>query len=297
MSKQKFIITVGLPASGKSHFAEQWVAEDPENRVQVEKDQIRKDARLFKGGEYNHKRGDEAAVVRERNRLISEALSSGKSVISSDTNLGGNHIASMSKIAREYGASIEVREFLDVPIATLLERDSKREGSVGEQVIRRMFHQHIKEMPTFYKWVDDREVCVISDIDGTMTLGPKDRSPYEWGKVGNDDLNIATSAILDGVQFIGYVEKTILFSGRDESCRKETEEWLAKQCIKYDELHMRPAGDVRNDAEIKLELFNKHIRDKYNVLFVLDDRPRVCDMWRDVLGLTVLQLGDVNYRF
>ena len=64
------VITRGLPASGKTTFARQWVSEDKENRVRVEKDEIRKDGRLFKDGEYSHRRGDESIVIKERDRLI-----------------------------------------------------------------------------------------------------------------------------------------------------------------------------------------------------------------------------------
>ena len=35
---------------------------------------------------------------------------------------------------------------------------------------------------------------------------------------------------------------------------------------------MRSAGDKREDSIVKSELFDAHVRDKYNVQFVLDDR-------------------------
>lgn len=296
------IICKGLPASGKSTFAREWVEEDKKNRVQVEKDQIRKMSELFEGGKYNHRRGDESIVLKERDRQIHSALVKGKSVISSDTNLVQKRVAQITNIAKKYNAEVTVKSFLDVPLKDLIERDKKREDPVGEQVIREMFHKLVKTMPTYYRWVEGREICVISDIDGTLTRGPKNRSPYDWSKVGNDAINPATSAILDGISFIhgrnGVGEvKTFLFSGRDSVCRPETEEWLERHDIEYDALYMRDQDDSRNDALIKKELFDKHIRDKYNVLFVLDDRPRVCDMWRDELGLNVFQIGDVNYKF
>jgi hypothetical protein len=60
------------------------------------------------------------------------------------------------------------------------------------------------------------------------------------------------------------------------------------------ELHMRPAGDVRNDAIVKLELFDQHVRDRYRVAYVLDDRDRVVRAWRSI-GLTVLQVADGDF--
>lgn len=299
---KKVIICKGLPASGKSYWADEYIKQNP-NFVKIEKDQIRKNSELFNGGEYNHKRGDESIVIKERDRLIRNALADGKSVISSDTNLVKKHVAQISSIARQHNAEIEIMSFLDVPLKELIERDQRREDSVGEQVIRKMFHTQVGKMNTFLKHDPNLPVCVISDIDSTLTLGPKDRSPYEWHKVGDDDINLGTSAILDGLRVIGYVDKIFLFSGRDEECRIETEDWLERHDIEYDELYMRRSdhvdeyGNQVKDTIVKAEMLEKHIIGKYNVLLIMDDRKTVCDMWRDVYGLNVFQLGDPNYSF
>ena len=292
----KLIITKGNVASGKSTYARNWVAEDPSNRVQVEKDEIRKNSQLFKNGVYNHKRGDESLVIQERDRLISCALSTGKSVISSDTNLVKKHYIQMSQIAKQYDAKVEIVKFLDVPLKELIDRDRKRENTIGEQVIRKMFHEHIKTMPTFVKWKNNLKPVILCDIDGTLAHMNGKRSPYEWDKVYMDDVDSAVAHILDGVRMIKYA-KIVLLSGRDSGCRKVTEEWLEKNDIEYDALYMRPEGDMRDDTIVKSELYEQYIRDQYNVLCVFDDRKKVCDMWRDVYGFTVLQLGDVNYSF
>ena len=300
-NKLKIVICRGLPASGKSSWAREFVKENPEFVI-VEKDQIRKDGRLFKDGVYVHKRGDESIVVKERDRQIRQALQSGESVISSDTNLVQKHINQISNIARQNNADIEVKTFLDVPIATLIERDAKREDSVGEQVIRRMFHENVKKLPTFLKHDPDLPFVIVSDLDGTLTKGPKDRSPYEWHKVGNDDINLGVSHMLDGVKVINYA-KVFIFSGRDEVCRPETVEWLERHDIEYDFLAMRRTNHVRengsqvSDTDVKAEFIDKYIRGKYNVLMWFDDRVQIANMLRDVYGINVAQLGDPNYKF
>lgn len=295
-NKLKLLITRGLPASGKTTYARAWVDEDPKNRVLIEKDEIRKNTKLFEGGAYNHKRGDEGIVLKERDRLIQDALSRGKSVISSDTNLVQKHITRMSNLARKHGAKVEIVDFLDVPLAEVIERDKKRPDSVGEQVIRRMFHDQVKTMPTFLSQSPDWPYVVVCDLDGTLTTGPKDRSPYEWSKVGQDDINLGIAHVLDGIKILNYC-KIILFSGRDEVCRPETEDWLERHDIEYDELFMRPKDDNRSDVIIKSEMIENHIKDKYNVLIWFDDRVRVANMLRDVYGINVAQLGDPNYAF
>lgn len=297
----KVIITKGLPASGKSSWADAFIVDNP-NFVKIEKDEIRKDTRLFKDGKYVHKRGDESIVIKERDRLIRRALQSGKSVISSDTNLVQKHVTQISAIARQNKATVEIKSFLDVPIKELIERDAKREDSVGEQVIRRMFHEQVKRMPTFLKYDPELPWVVVSDLDGTLTKGPKDRSPYEWHKVGNDEINLGVSHMLDGVTVIGHA-KLFVFSGRDEVCRPETEEWLERHDIEYDFLAMRRTDHVREDGsqvadtEVKAEFIEKYIRGKYNVLIWFDDRVQIADMLRDVYGINVAQLGDPNYHF
>jgi predicted kinase len=295
MQERKLIITKGLPASGKSSWADEFIKEN-QNFVKIEKDQIRKDSRLFSGGEYNHQRGDESIVLKERDRLIREALRNGLSVISSDTNLVQKHITQLSNIAKQNGATVEIKSFLDVPIKELLNRDNEREDSVGEQVIRRMFHTQVKKMPTFLKYDPSLPFVVVSDLDGTLTKGPKDRSPYEWHKVGNDEINLGVAHILDGVRVIDHA-KVYIFSGRDGVCRPETEDWLERNDIEYDLLVMREPDDSRSDEIVKAEFIEEHIRDKVNVLIWFDDRVRVSDMLRDTYGINVAQLGDPNYKF
>lgn len=302
MNKQKVVILKGLPASGKSSYARKWVSEDPDNRVMVEKDEIRKNSQLFKDGVYNHKRGDERLVIRERDHLIREALSQGKSVISSDTNLARKHSKAISKIAREFGASVGIKEFLDVPLAELIRRDAERENSVGEQAIRKMFHMFVKKMPTFLEYDPALDWVLVCDLDGTLTNGPKDRPPYDWSKVGNDDINLGVAAILDSMQVVhgknGVNDmKTFIFSGRSEVCRKETEEWLEHNCVDYDKLVMRAENDRRKDFVVKSDFLEKYIKGKYNILVWLDDRPQVATHLRDYYGVNVLQRGDTRYEF
>jgi hypothetical protein len=57
---------------------------------------------------------------------------------------------------------------------------------------------------------------------------------------------------------------------------------------------MRETGDRRKDSIIKKEIFDRHIRDVYNIEFVLDDRNQVVELWRS-LGLTCLQVADGDF--
>jgi hypothetical protein len=83
-------------------------------------------------------------------------------------------------------------------------------------------------------------------------------------------------------------------SGRDGSCRDITIKWLEDNNIKYDSLLMRAESDFRKDSIVKKELFDNHIKNKYFIEYVLDDRNQVVDMWRD-MGLKCLQVQEGNF--
>lgn len=57
---------------------------------------------------------------------------------------------------------------------------------------------------------------------------------------------------------------------------------------------MRPDGDHRPDYVIKREIYEREIKDKYDVIGVFEDRQRCVDMWR-ALGLTCFQVAPGDY--
>lgn len=291
MAKTKLLVLKGLPASGKSTYAKRLVEE--QGFVRTNKDTIRKE--MF-GGEY--KRKDEKKVVKERDRLVKEALEQGKDVVVDDTNLNPIHIKELLAIAREYDAHFEVDDsFLDVPLQECIERDKHREDMVGEQVIRKMFHDFIKKPRGAVQYDPEKPMAVVVDIDGTIAHMNGKRSPYDWKKVGLDTADDALSHIVDAINFMGYA-KVFFLSGRDDTCRPETEDWLERNDIEYEALYMRPhAREKEDDRDVKRDMMKDLILPHYNVLFVADDRPKVCRMWRDEFGLRVLQVGDPYYEF
>lgn len=78
----------------------------------------------------------------------------------------------------------------------------------------------------------------------------------------------------------------MLCSRRSEEHRTETVQWLKKERVKYHELRLRPDGDRRSDVTVKREMLTGI--DKGNILFVVEDRTRVVQMWREE-GLVCLQ--------
>lgn len=136
--------------------------------------------------------------------------------------------------------------------------------------------------------------AVIVDIDGTLATRVTDRSPYDWQRVGED---APVAAVVTTVRALHAAGLTILvMSGRDEECRAQTESWLLHHLgVEYDLLLMRRAKDNRRDDVVKRELFERHVADRYEVAFTIDDREQVVRMWREELGLVCFQVAPGNF--
>lgn len=279
----KILILRGLPASGKSTYAKELVSKD-HNWVRVNKDDLRA---MMNNGEFSWKL--EKQIVKAERELAENALKLGKNVIVDDTNFNPDHVIFFSRLAYQYGAEVEVK-FFDTPLEMCIDRDNKRSNGVGETVIRRMYDQYLKPKPAIYERDESLPKAIICDIDGTLAH-MKDRSPFDWSRVGEDEVDPVIKNLLDSLR-----EEYVIFlvSGRSEACRKETEKWLTENDISYDMLFMRPEYDGRKDSIVKRELFEKCIRPYYDIEFVLDDRNQVVDMWRS-LGLKCLQVAEGDF--
>lgn len=279
----KLLLLRGLPASGKTTFAKELVRNDG-NWIRVNKDDLRN---MLNGGKWSGKH--ERRIVQLERQLVEEVLKDGKNVVIDDTNFNLAHERWYREIAKRYNADFEIKEF-DTPLEECIKRDNARPNGVGETVIRRMYNQYLKPAPAKYTPDPILQPAIVCDIDGTLAH-MHDRSPYDWSKVGNDKVDIPIAWLI-GILFRSV--SVILVSGRDASCRKETEDWLAKNIVCYTKLFMRNEGDDRPDEVVKEEIFNENIRGNYNVRFVLDDRNKVVDMWRQ-LGLKCLQVAEGDF--
>ena len=283
----------GLPGCGKTTIAKE-MQEKNGNLVRVNKDDLRA---MMHDSKWSGKREKQILVTRDA--IIRDSLARGKSVIVDDTGFG-KHEKNLRVIAGVHGAEFEVIDMTDVPVATCIERDLKRANSVGSKVIYRMYNQFLakkEDEPRLNPMIFDEKLpyCIISDLDGTISH-MTNRSPYDGKSCGSDVVNESIAGLLSTYRThdLTPVDKIIIFSGRNGESKPETIEWLKNNHILYDELHMRAPGDQRKDSIIKEEMFNEHIRDKYNVRFIVDDRKAVVDHWRS-MGLTVLQCAPGNF--
>lgn len=131
------------------------------------------------------------------------------------------------------------------------------------------------------------------DVDGTLADMRGVRTPFEWDKVGLDKPHHDIIQLVTDLFHTGRY-KIIITTGRDGVCERQTRKWLIDWDIPYDDFYIRKEGDFRKDSIIKSEIYMDHIRPKYDVVFVIDDRNQVVDMWRS-LGLRVLQVAPGDF--
>lgn len=134
---------------------------------------------------------------------------------------------------------------------------------------------------------------VIFDIDGTLAdvserIHHVRKKPKNWPAFFQgmaQDKAIHSMVRLCNILYESGLQ-IILCSGRSEEHREETVKWLARQGVNYHALLLRKDNDRRTDSIVKREMLAD--RDKSKILFVVEDRSRVVEMWRSE-GLVCLQ--------
>lgn len=162
---------------------------------------------------------------------------------------------------------------------------------------------------------------VVYDIDGTIAdcshrlpLIYKDKDK-EWDRFHEECINdLPIAGLIDILRILanrsGPGIFVVLCTGRPDSSRALTLEWLARnnilvdtdpvrefvpgQDIKVGKLLMRKNGDYRKDCVIKQEALDKEGYSPETVLCVIDDRTQVVDHFRSI-GYTVLQCAKGDY--
>lgn len=287
----KFYATRGLPGSGKSTIARQMVLDAKGQLIRINRDDIREMAHVSK-----FSKDREKVTNSFRDAMIRAALSAGRDVIVDDTGFG-SAMDQLRALAQEFDAEFNIIE-VDTDLHTCIERDRERGinggRSVGEKVIRNMWEHFVKNHE---KQDEALPHCIIVDMDGTLALIHNGRSPYQDDLAYDDMVNEPVAKMVQGYLISHQRVKFIVMSGRDEGrSRAATERWLEEKFgYKPDALYMRTAGDTRHDNIIKRELYEKYVKDRFFVDFVVDDRDQVVRLWRDTLGLPCFQVGWGNF--
>lgn len=312
---KKVMILTGLSGSGKSTFAQRFCLENA-NWLRVNRDDLRRSLLPVSLGEYwktwpdQEKDRIEKLVSELQETAILEGLRRGWHVLIDNTNLRQSYVTMFRKLLSQHFDEVEISyKLIDTPLEECIRRDSARPDSVGEAGIRHQAEQ-LATLKANFKFESETvrrnnipnrpangpdtestlPTCVLVDIDGTVAQSGN-RSPFEWHRVGIDTPKWPVIRLVQSLKSSGHA--IIFFSGRDAVCRSETMAWLERYFgwISGDyQLFMRTRNDNRKDFIIKHELFDQHIRGRYQVELVLDDRQQVVDLWRKTLKLTCLQV-------
>lgn len=298
-------VMTGLPASGKTTAARELVAAAGGRCRRVSLDDLRA---MFDPGSEGRgwSRAAERSVLAVQDASVRETIAAGFDVVVDNTHLTPR-VPGRLKAAVAGRARFVVHDFTGVPLQECLRRDAARARPVGDAVIRRLAARHARAVRAGWRltaaWLEDTAAlagaepytpgaslpsAVLCDIDGTLALGAH-RHPYDFTRCGQDGLNgPVRDALIAFRQTHG--DRIVLLSGRSEDFRAVTRAWLATHEVPYDELWMRPSGDLRRDDVVKAELFDAYVRHRYRVRVGLDDRDRVVAVWRR-LGLPAWQVA------
>lgn len=310
----------GLPGSGKTTYAQREVSEG--EAVVLSRDSLRD--MLHPTGHGGVLDGAEEVLISDTLRAMAvRLLGDGKEVVIDATNLRDKYVREWLTLAHGRGHSIDIVDFRAEPLETCLENNANRERQVPEHVIRDMHKRFIagrdlagdnariarevlagagakpelEPAPEYDLTLPD---AYIWDLDGTLAIKHPDRDIYDGSKAYLDTVNHPVADVLEILHDLpvqGGGPHRIYCTGRGEWDRAVTEAWLERH-FNFDPAH----GDLllmrqnkgRADWKEKLDLYNEHIRGKYNVLGVWDDRNQVVEMWRS-LGLQAFQVAEGSF--
>lgn len=296
-NKIHVIFTKGLIASGKSTWAKQFV-KDNQSYKRVSRDDLRHMLSSYTFNDTN-----ETIVSIMEKQIVLKLLAEGCNIIIDAQHLNEKYITDWKRFVKMAEPNctfeFEIKEF-PITLGEAIERDKKRDFVIGEKVIKQTWRKYEIELKQMierakpkYEIKEHLPYAIICDIDGTLSHSPN-RKIFDFKEVINDKVIGPVAYLLSAINCFEWGEDIIIVSGREEICRKETEEWLKNNDIFYEHLYMRKEKDYRDDTIIKKEIYEEHIKDKYNINFVIDDRPSVVQMWID-MGLFVFNCNQDPY--
>lgn len=135
---------------------------------------------------------------------------------------------------------------------------------------------------------------VVIDLDGTLAnvdhrthFVRQDKPDWDgfYGACKDDTPNTWCIHLMDGMSGADF--KVIIVSARRQTEATATNDWLKKYLVNYDEIVLlRESNNHEEDTVLKKRWLDSYGKDR--ILFVVDDRQKVVDMWRKE-GLVCLQ--------
>lgn len=289
----KLILTVGPSGAGKSTYAKEL---EVQGYVRVSQDDAGKEGHL---------------------KLFNEALALAKPIVVDRLNFSYEQRKRYLSLAEAAGYVTEIVVF-HVPYAECFERCLARQGHPtirnehnARQALDMFFKNYQKPVKgevngsisyKNFEYKVKHDVIVV-DLDGTLcdiehrkhfveNQGQKKDWKGFFEAMENDKVN--TPVLKTSQAMVSKSVLTVLCSGRPDNYRKLTEEWLNGYDIGYVGLYMRHRSDFRPDNTVKEQILDFELLPRYNILYVLDDRDQVVQMWRR-RGIPCFQVAEGDF--
>lgn len=143
---KKIILTRGIPASGKSTWAKQEVLKDPEHSIRINRDDLRNMSGKYWVPTREHyiEACKGIILICAMNFQFDTIIIDGMNLNPKESGKLKGEIA-MVNAAFKGGQDkyvVEIKDFTNVPLDVCLERDSKRENPIGEDIIKGIFNKY-----------------------------------------------------------------------------------------------------------------------------------------------------------
>ncbi|MBP3707124.1 MAG: ATP-binding protein [Clostridia bacterium] len=260
MRKQKLILLVGLPASGKSVYAKEYLRTH-DNTVVVSTDRIHSDIK-----ELGIQIKSAEDIFREIKHRVRKSLLFGKNVIVNATNLKIEYRESFIKMARKVNKDISIEAHVIVAdFDDCVERDAKREKSLGIDFLKKqmgtfqipVMEEGYSAIEYYYTSSEDNNLEDINIKDIVLLL----RSGV-YKKMNCDSLGQALSILMEETKAPEYVVKAAYLSllGRAITSGQDYAQCgaylLLCQLLKVKKLSQKNLQTVRNTWLNIIKLIN-----------------------------------------
>jgi predicted kinase len=305
----ELVLMVGVSGSGKSFVAKEMVRRSYGDITRLNRDDLR--AMLWPGVTWNRALEDITKDVQKNAATL--ALQRGKDVIIDDTNCIRNVRQKWEEFASEMRVKFRI-VVMTTPLDECIKRDEERgkicpecgvaKGvPVGELVITKQYEDLNKTTvgstmkdktprpltrPYFERQLLKdggflprltQAPWVLVDVDGTLADSTDVRHQHDENRVIHDNVR---ETVAQWVRELYPHYNVCIVSGRHDHCGDDTCDWLEMHGIPFDHILMRYSGDNDSDVIVKQAILDElsAVIGKENIAFVLDDRPRVVEMWR-----------------
>lgn len=146
---KKLLVLRGLPASGKSTYAVKWVNEDPEHRLRISQDSIRMMFGKYWLEDKVQLKKRESITNNINMELLKQCMFNQFDIVLDNINLNIKTLSSIEDYVSYFNMKfVDLKaykieyKFFKEPLNVLINRDSKRDKSVGADVITNLYNKY-----------------------------------------------------------------------------------------------------------------------------------------------------------